>query len=145
MSTREPESEDATTPAQPAQPATAPNADGADRTDGAYRWGQPIATGRLAELSAVAERQRVWAAQPESEREVSPLRLSGGRLTGADVFWLSALALAGPAAASDAMDAAAARLRSTKLAQRPLLDLSALHLEEADLGGAHLDVLTGVV
>ena len=62
----------------------------------------------------------------------------GVELTGAEVFWLATRALAGPDGDADALDAADAHLRQD-FVDRPLLDLSALHLEGAFLREAHLE------
>ncbi|WIG60493.1 MAG: hypothetical protein OJF49_003241 [Ktedonobacterales bacterium] len=95
-------------------------------------WGDPISDARLAELRDLTERQRAWAAQPDGERHVDSSVFTGVHLTGADVFWLAALAVAGPE--SD-LDTLATRLRLHDYGHFPLSDL---HLEGAVLQGAHL-------
>jgi hypothetical protein len=57
-------------------------------------WSDPVNRERQAELRALADQQRVWAAQPLAERGPSPL--AGVRLSAADVYWLAAYSLAGP-------------------------------------------------
>ncbi|HEV7126740.1 MAG TPA: hypothetical protein VGN32_04775 [Ktedonobacterales bacterium] len=51
------------------------------------RWGDPISDERQAELRALADQQREWAARPEAERGDSAFKHV--ELTGADAFWLA--------------------------------------------------------
>jgi hypothetical protein len=57
------------------------------------RWGDAISEERQAGLRAFADRQRVWATQPEAtRRQCSRGRRADGEdveLTGADMFWLA--------------------------------------------------------
>lgn len=101
------------------------------------RWGDPIGVERQAELMDLADHQRAWADAPDHRGQESAFK--GVRLTGADVFWLAAYAMAGPRG-----DVAAAqeRLRSTHIdiSSRLLTGFaSTLHLEGADLYEAHLE------
>jgi uncharacterized protein YjbI with pentapeptide repeats len=59
-------------------------------------------------------------------------------LSGADVFYLAARALA-DASTGGALELAQTELRDTQLSYRDVLDLSALHLEGAYLNDAHLE------
>ncbi len=111
------------------------------------RWGDPISKERQAELDALAEQQRVWSEQPEAFLGESPFG-GAGRLTGADVFWLAARALARWGEETDdvaALAAAQADLRAvaqdtqTGRGVRGKVDLRDTHLELADLMGAHLE------
>jgi len=64
------------------------------------KWGDPLDTipvERQQELREMAERQRVWAAQPKGERELEQSAFKRVRLNGAEAFFLAALAMAGPA------------------------------------------------
>lgn len=101
-------------------------------------WGDDIPPERQAELDALAERQREWAAQPESERGDSAFE--GVRLTGADVFWLAARALAGTTdvqAVSEQMERLR-RARDDWNLQRTL-SLEGLHVEGANIDDARLE------
>lgn len=100
------------------------------------RWGDPISDERKEELRHLAEQQREWAALPVGERGES--RFSGVYLTGADVFWLAVQTLAGPTGDVGVVES---RLRRPPEANewRFQLDLSALHLEGANLEQAHLE------
>ena len=105
------------------------------------KWGDPLDTipaERQKELRELAERQEVWAAQPEGQRELEESAFKGVKLNGAEVFFLAAYALAGP---EGDLEAQAARLRAVTLDDyEPWRDihLSSLHLEGVNLGGAQL-------
>jgi Pentapeptide repeats (8 copies) len=104
-------------------------------------WGAPISSispERQAELRALADRQREWAAQDTPDREQSAFYLVP--LTGAEVFYLAAYTLAGPGSTREDIEQQAARLRIQDSTERLHvdLDLSALHLEGANLSGATL-------
>jgi uncharacterized protein YjbI with pentapeptide repeats len=99
-----------------------------------YHWGVPSNEARRAWLRELAGRQKEWVAQSEATRGDSVLQ--GVRLTGADVLWLAARALAGPK--GDLADAAA-RLNTEDPSERDTPQLWALHLEGAFLAGAHLE------
>jgi uncharacterized protein YjbI with pentapeptide repeats len=93
------------------------------------RWGDPISEERQAELKALADKQREWAAKSEAERGESPLN-RWPLLTGADVFWL-----------------AEASGREWRNGPVPDLHLEGaffnkVHLEGANLDGAHLEGAT---
>jgi uncharacterized protein YjbI with pentapeptide repeats len=95
------------------------------------RWGDPISEERQAELKDLADQQQGWAAR----REQGDSDIQAVELTGADVFWLAAYALAGQEG-----DAAAAQEEVRAASQEHIpLDLSTLHLEEMHLFGAHLE------
>ena len=116
------------------------NRQGEQPEEQAPKWGDPVSPERQAELDALAVRQRTWAAQPEATRGDSPLK--DVRLTGADAFWLAKRALAGPEGDAHALATAETHILRD---ERPVdlhsssLDLLALHLERATLGGAHLE------
>lgn len=126
-----------------------PPADQTDQTDQALaepwtaptterRWGEAIPPERQIELEA---RLQAWADEGEAGhgQGTSPFAWDNWRqqLTGADVFYLAARALAGPDGDAAALQRAATQLRNKE--QRYFLDLSALHLERASLMGAHLE------
>jgi uncharacterized protein YjbI with pentapeptide repeats len=111
-----------------------------------FHWGASISEGRQLKLQEVADRQQAWVAKPEMRRQAELQRLAQYRaprhtprvplaaveLTGADVFWLAAYSLSGPAG----------DLARSKAALRDTLRLPALpdlHLEGADLAGARLE------
>jgi uncharacterized protein YjbI with pentapeptide repeats len=113
----------------------------------APRWGDMPPPERIAELEA---RLAEWARLPEAERgdpvkkegrsafdPYGPHQWEGGLLSGADVFFLAARALAG-SAELEGIAAAAARLRTTDVSERFSLDLSALRLAGAVLYDAQL-------
>jgi hypothetical protein len=102
------------------------------------KWGDDISEARQQELAAVAAQQRAWAASSAEDRGDSPM-YGAGPLTGAEVGWLAALALARDGQqeelVNDAARVAAAQSR-LRAAATPagaiagsLLNLSALHLE----------------
>lgn len=114
-----------------------------------HPWGNPISDERQADLKELADQQRAWAEQPEAERGDSHFK--GVKLTGADVFWLAAYALAWPA--GDVAESIE-ELRSGYGVKVPALHVDAAylydahlqgailteaHLEEADLSLAHLE------
>ena len=93
-------------------------------------WGDPIDAARKVELDDL---RRVWDANPAGR----PGPFAGRTLTGADVFWLAVSALAGP---SGDTALAEKRLREAQYNAllRAALDLSAVNLQGAVLGGIHL-------
>lgn len=103
-------------------------------------WGDPISPERRAELQEMFERQKQWEEQKDHDPGQSVF--NGERLTGAEVFWLAAMALREE---EGDLDRAAAKLRM----EDGYFDLSGLHLEgvnlreaelqHAHLNGAHLD------
>jgi uncharacterized protein YjbI with pentapeptide repeats len=107
------------------------------------RWGDPISEERQAELRALADRQREWAAQPEATRGDS--HFTGVALTGADVFWLAAHALAGPEGDLAALQQELRRFPvyhkkpGMDVYYQEGMDLAALYLEGADLRAAQLE------
>lgn len=122
------------------QPATNGQGDAPDRP--ADAWGEDITAARKEDL---ATRQRDWAKQPADTRGVSAF--AGYPLTGADVFWLSVCVLIGSNATTDDAEAVAeakGRLWSHATDRdedkRVGLDLSALHLEGANLERSDLRV-----
>lgn len=54
-------------------------------------WGDDITPERLAELKELFKRQAEWARQPN--RDMKQSVFASVRLTGAEVFWLAAMAL----------------------------------------------------
>jgi uncharacterized protein YjbI with pentapeptide repeats len=92
------------------------------------RWGDPISEERQAELKGYLDR---WATETKHGKRGGPFQ--GKRLTGAEVFWLAASALAGT---NDKSDIALAVQQLSGWGE-PLLD--GLHLEGAWLAGAHLE------
>jgi uncharacterized protein YjbI with pentapeptide repeats len=94
-------------------------------------WGDPIGPERLAELKELFERQRVWAEQ--EDRAIEQSVFQGVKLTGADVFWLTALALAEQE--NGDLSEAARKLREYRQFG---FSAAMLHLEGADLSGAQL-------
>lgn len=92
-------------------------------------WGDDISPERLVELKEMFERQKIWVAQ--LDRNVNQSVFKDVKLTGADVFWLAALALNDP---DGNLGETAAALK------RPFNspDLSELHLERANLTEAKL-------
>ncbi len=106
------------------------------------KWGERPPPERIAELEGrLAEWEQMSAearGKGRSAFDTSEPQGWGEQLTGADVFYLAARALARSAEPS-AIEAAAARLRTTVEAERFALDLSALHLEGAVLAFAHLE------
>jgi hypothetical protein len=110
------------------------------------RWGDPISEERQAELRAMAEQQREWAKQPETARGDSFFK--DVSLTGADVFWLAVLELAG--SMGDMAQAEVELLDVTMYGplfylenptehDRAYMNLLTLHLEGALLFDAHLE------
>ena len=93
-------------------------------------WGDPIAAPRIAALDDL---RRAWEATPAGR----PGPFAGRTLSGADVFWLAVSALAGP---SGDTALAEKRLREAQYNAllRAALDLSAVNLQGAVLGGIHL-------
>jgi pentapeptide repeat protein len=107
------------------QPAgAAPQPDG-------IAWGDAISPERLEELKELFTRQKEWAAQPE--RDSAQSVFNSVTLTGAEVFWLGSLVLAGT---SGNLDDAATRLRERLVVYN--ISLSALHLQGAHLTAAQL-------
>jgi uncharacterized protein YjbI with pentapeptide repeats len=106
------------------------------------RWGDPIPPERAAELRELADRQRRWVASaPDGQRDLDESVFRHVRLTGAEVFWLAAYALAGPegdleAVAVQLRDASVRNSGATVRDSLPML--SSLHLQGADLGEAQL-------
>src|SRR5579859_5197816 len=93
-------------------------------------WGDPIGDERKAALKALADKQREWAAMPEAMRGDSHFK--DVELTGADVFWLAVLALAGPG--GDVFQAEKQlRLPAENILERIKVDLSSLRLEAVNL------------
>jgi uncharacterized protein YjbI with pentapeptide repeats len=114
--------------------------------DTALQWGELPDAARQEVLDA---RLRAWeqlSAAEQAEREgpfAAPDDVldTGVQLSGADVFYLPAWALAGPAGDRAAWEEAVAQLRNAPGDDPFLLfgpNLPALHLEGADLYGAHL-------
>lgn len=112
------------TPEQPAEIPTKPTG---------IAWGDDISEDRLAELKELFERQQVWAEQPR--RDMEPSVFNGVKLTGADVFWLAAMALAEQEDGD--LDKAAMKLCTERNLSNPF-SLSSLHLEGVDLHEARL-------
>jgi uncharacterized protein YjbI with pentapeptide repeats len=113
-------------------------ADEGGKQENGDAWGDTIAPERQAKLEALFLRQAEWAAKPEAEREESAFK--DVRLTGADVFWLAARALAG----TNEAQAVAEQMGRLRQAQgdkelRIRLSLEALHLERANLAGVRLE------
>lgn len=102
------------------------------------KWGDDIPPERQAELAVLAERQREWVAVPETLRGDSAFK--GLRLTGADVFWLAAQALAKRDEERTIVEYTE-RLRNARDDFSLWLDLglAGLHLERANLNAAHLE------
>lgn len=104
-------------------------------------WGDPldsIPSVRQDELRALAGRQREWAAQDTPDLKQSVF--NDVRLTGAEIFFLAAYALAGPESTGDDIEQAAAGLRDP---HNPLdLDLSTLHLETLYVNPSRNSTLT---
>jgi hypothetical protein len=88
-------------------------------------------------LSADEQSERKGPFAPTGEQD------DGMELTGADVFYLAAQSLAGPGGDRAARAAAEGQLRDAQdaISLRAALDLSAVHLEDADLNGTHLETL----
>ncbi|MGH9638185.1 MAG: pentapeptide repeat-containing protein, partial [Candidatus Angelobacter sp.] len=107
------------TPEQPAEMPTNPTG---------IAWGDFISPERLAQLKELFKRQQIWAEQIQQDIKQSVFYRI--HLAGADVFWLAALALDG---AEGNLDKAVAELRAL-----PFINLSALHLEGANLLVAQL-------
>jgi len=107
-------------------------------------WGDPISRDRQLALDTLAEQQRRWAEQLPATRGGSPLKDKDDHFTGAEVFWLAKRALAGPEGGPDALAEAERPLGFQHVrgfqgvVERYALNLSALHLEGANLSGAHL-------
>src|SRR5262245_49810411 len=101
------------------------------------QWGARVADARANWLQSRLEAQRL--AQPG--KSASPGPFERETLTGADVFWLAAHALAGPGG-----DFAAAETRLLAAQGNPLLqvslDLSRVDLRRAVLSGAYLEGAT---
>ena len=97
-------------------------------------WGESITTGRAAELEA-----KLQARGQEAEHGERKGPFHGVLLTGADVFWLAARALAGTSA-TQAVATQMARLRQVRHDGPVRIDpdLSALHLAGASLVRANL-------
>jgi hypothetical protein len=94
------------------------------------KWGDAISEDRRIELELILQR---WGAAAEQGSRRGPF--DGVTLTGADVFYLAACALAG---FQGDVAAAAARLLATDRRDE-IPPLSRLHLEGAHLAGAYLD------
>jgi uncharacterized protein YjbI with pentapeptide repeats len=97
-------------------------------------WGDDISPERLAELKDMFDRQQQWAKQPNRDMEQSVFK--DVKLTGADVFWLAALALA--ERENSNLNEAVMRLRLPKASRLRLSRLSSLHLEGSTLEDAQL-------
>jgi uncharacterized protein YjbI with pentapeptide repeats len=117
------------------------------------RWGDPISEERQAELKDLADRQRAWVSSgPDYAGDLDGSVFNGIPLSGADVFWLAAYALAGSEGDGDLV-AAAARLRKgpgvisgftvphLERADLRRVDFREAHLEGAFLNSAHLETL----
>lgn len=103
-------------------------------------WGDPISPERLAELKELFERQKEWAAQPI--RDINQSAFKGVKLTGTDIFWLTAIAIAGPEgnleAAKTRLDIAVSTLTFTQIESIEVLHLDGASLHKAQLAGAYL-------
>lgn len=111
-------------------------------------WGDPISPERLAELKVMFERQRVWA--ENENRDIAQSVFNRVELTGADVFWLMAIAISTP---DGDLDDVAIKLRAPRspsvawdstLGTLPSLNLHGIRLfnaqlQEAKLPTAHLE------
>src|SRR5258707_727660 len=102
-----------------------------------HAWGAPldsIPSVRQDKLRALADRQRKWAAQvaPDLKQSV----FNDVHLTGVEVFFLAAYALAVQEGTHDDVEQAAEKLRGP---DRFILALYMLHLEGANLSGATLN------
>jgi uncharacterized protein YjbI with pentapeptide repeats len=107
------------------------------------RWGDPISEERQRVLLGYLDR---WDAETDHGERKGPFdpawhsdeERQRHKLTGADVFWLTARLIAG---SNDDLSVASAKLRaaSTQFTIRDRIDVSALHLEGAVLQGAHLE------
>lgn len=118
--------------------------------DAPPKWGDEPSEERKRELQDMLD---AWNAPDADRRErkgpfdahkvlVWESDIERRRLTGADVFWLAAQALAGAdgaPASPDALDATMASLRATDPGESFAFNLSTLHLEQADLLQAHLE------
>lgn len=107
----------------------------------APKWGDPLSSipaDRQAELHRLADAQRAWVASaPDGRRDFKQSAFRDVDLTGAEVFFLAAAALAGP---GGDVEEQATHLRAAKQDPAfPWMELSAIHLEGASLDRAHLE------
>lgn len=115
-------------------------------------WGQAVSPERLNELKSLSVMQSDW--EQEQNKDGRRSAVEAQTLTGADVFWLSAIALAKVVADNDAVDDRAQWLRYAAIceharmsARLPVLNLEGIgiaseHLEYADLERANLAYAT---
>jgi len=93
------------------------------------KWGGPIGSERQEKLRQMLQK---WQQETDRRGRISPF--DGEQLTGADVFWLAVQVLAN----AEGDVAIAEKILSPQADWKPSLDLSALHLEKADLFMAYM-------
>lgn len=93
------------------------------------KWGDPISSERQDELRQMLQQ---WEQETDHGDRMGPFH--GKHLTGADVFWLAVQILTN----AEGDVAKAEEMLSPEAEARPIPDLSALHLEKANLFAAHM-------